>query len=129
MAYCTVGFLLRCDLIPNLDYLHVLLQGVCGFACNWSYITHFNLFWKVGERLEVLPGTEFRIAYEEAVKCGASVTLGDRPVQVCGSYLLYECQIMTNFECKVFMTFVGEVLVSLTQAEYDACLTLVNLCR
>ncbi|KAG0575826.1 hypothetical protein KC19_5G033800 [Ceratodon purpureus] len=37
---------------------------------------------KVGEKLEVTPGTEFRVAYEEAVRCGASVTLGDRPIQI-----------------------------------------------
>jgi flagellar hook-basal body complex protein FliE len=37
---------------------------------------------KVGEKLEVIPGSEFRIAYEEALKCGASVVLGDRPVEV-----------------------------------------------
>ena len=36
----------------------------------------------MGEKLEVVPGTEFRVAYEEAVRCGASVTLGDRPIQV-----------------------------------------------
>lgn len=49
--------------------------------------THFSHFWKVGEKLEVVPGTEFRVAYEEAVRCGASVTLGDRPIQVSGPSL------------------------------------------
>lgn len=42
----------------------------------------FTLWLKVGEKLEVIPGSEFRIAYEEALKCGASVVLGDRPVEV-----------------------------------------------
>jgi pheromone shutdown protein TraB len=32
--------------------------------------------------MEVLPGAEFRIAYEEAMSYGARVILGDRPVQV-----------------------------------------------
>ncbi len=37
---------------------------------------------KVGEKLEVLPGSEFRVGYEQALACGAKVTLGDRPVHV-----------------------------------------------
>ncbi|XP_011627595.1 traB domain-containing protein isoform X2 [Amborella trichopoda] len=37
---------------------------------------------KAAETLEVLPGSEFRIAYEEAVSYGAKVILGDRPVHL-----------------------------------------------
>ncbi|CAN1220312.1 TraB domain-containing protein [Linum perenne] len=37
---------------------------------------------KVASKLEVFPGSEFRVAYEEAKKYGATVILGDRPVQV-----------------------------------------------
>uniref|UniRef100_A0A0D6QV94 TraB family protein n=1 Tax=Araucaria cunninghamii TaxID=56994 RepID=A0A0D6QV94_ARACU len=37
---------------------------------------------KVADKLEVFPGTEFRIAYEEAMSYGAKVILGDRPVQI-----------------------------------------------
>ncbi|CAK9218133.1 unnamed protein product [Sphagnum troendelagicum] len=37
---------------------------------------------KVGEKLEVLPGSEFRVGYEQALACGAKVTLGDRPVHI-----------------------------------------------
>ncbi|CAI0460676.1 unnamed protein product [Linum tenue] len=37
---------------------------------------------KVASKLEVFPGSEFRVAYEEAKKYGAIVILGDRPVQV-----------------------------------------------
>ncbi|GAQ88178.1 hypothetical protein KFL_004060130 [Klebsormidium nitens] len=37
---------------------------------------------RVASRLTVLPGEEFRIAYEEALACGASIKLGDRPIQV-----------------------------------------------
>ncbi|KAH7533033.1 hypothetical protein FEM48_Zijuj04G0086600 [Ziziphus jujuba var. spinosa] len=33
-------------------------------------------------KLEVFPGSEFRVAYEEAVKYGGKVILGDRPVQI-----------------------------------------------
>lgn len=37
---------------------------------------------KVASQLEVVPGAEFRAAYEEAVKYGGKVLLGDRPVQI-----------------------------------------------
>ena len=42
----------------------------------------FFVFWKVANKLEVFPGSEFRVAYEEAMKYGGRVILGDRPVQV-----------------------------------------------
>jgi pheromone shutdown protein TraB len=32
--------------------------------------------------MEVFPGSEFRIAYQEAKACGAKVVLGDQDVQV-----------------------------------------------
>ncbi|GJN14845.1 hypothetical protein PR202_gb01711 [Eleusine coracana subsp. coracana] len=38
---------------------------------------------KVASQLEVLPGAEFRVAFEEAISYGGKVILGDRPVQVC----------------------------------------------
>ncbi|ESQ51820.1 hypothetical protein EUTSA_v10017846mg, partial [Eutrema salsugineum] len=37
---------------------------------------------KIASKLDVLPGAEFRVAYEEANKYGGKVILGDRPVQV-----------------------------------------------
>nr|XP_043613789.1 traB domain-containing protein [Erigeron canadensis] len=37
---------------------------------------------KVASRLEVFPGAEFRVAYEEAMKYGGKVVLGDRPVNI-----------------------------------------------
>ncbi|XP_077243500.1 uncharacterized protein LOC143884026 [Tasmannia lanceolata] len=37
---------------------------------------------KVASKLEVLPGAEFRVAFEEAMSYGAKVILGDRPVQI-----------------------------------------------
>lgn len=37
---------------------------------------------KVAERLEVFPGAEFRVAFEEAMDYGARVVLGDRPVNI-----------------------------------------------
>ncbi|KAK7263546.1 hypothetical protein RJT34_31138 [Clitoria ternatea] len=37
---------------------------------------------KTASKLEVFPGSEFRVAYEEAIKYGGRVILGDRPVQI-----------------------------------------------
>ncbi|CAN6337177.1 unnamed protein product [Urochloa humidicola] len=37
---------------------------------------------KVASQLEVLPGAEFRVAFEEAMSYGGKVILGDRPVQI-----------------------------------------------
>ncbi|VFQ60348.1 unnamed protein product [Cuscuta campestris] len=37
---------------------------------------------KVASKLDVLPGAEFRVAYEEAMKYGGKVILGDRPIEV-----------------------------------------------
>ncbi|XP_065875271.1 uncharacterized protein [Euphorbia lathyris] len=37
---------------------------------------------KVAEKLEVFPGSEFRVAFEEARAYGGKVILGDRPVQI-----------------------------------------------
>lgn len=37
---------------------------------------------KVAAKMDVFPGSEFRVAYEEAKACGAKVVLGDRDVQV-----------------------------------------------
>ncbi|XP_071701031.1 uncharacterized protein [Rutidosis leptorrhynchoides] len=37
---------------------------------------------KVASRLEVFPGSEFRVGYEEAIKYGGKVILGDRPVNI-----------------------------------------------
>ncbi|XP_039130768.1 traB domain-containing protein-like [Dioscorea cayenensis subsp. rotundata] len=37
---------------------------------------------KVANKLEVFPGSEFRVAYEEAMGYGAKVVLGDRPVHI-----------------------------------------------
>ncbi|MED6108065.1 hypothetical protein PIB30_020012 [Stylosanthes scabra] len=37
---------------------------------------------KIASKLEVFPGCEFRVAYEEAMKYGGRVILGDRPVQI-----------------------------------------------
>ncbi|KAM1059332.1 hypothetical protein ACFX2B_023875 [Malus domestica] len=41
-----------------------------------------GIFSKVLSELEVFPGSEFAVAYEEARKYGGKVILGDRPVQL-----------------------------------------------
>ncbi|KAL2938088.1 hypothetical protein RDABS01_021537, partial [Bienertia sinuspersici] len=50
-------------------------QNVFGILYSWFLA-------KVADKLEVLPGSEFRVAFEEALKNGSKVILGDRPVQV-----------------------------------------------
>ncbi|KAK9155859.1 hypothetical protein Sjap_003339 [Stephania japonica] len=37
---------------------------------------------KVAQKLEVFPGAEFRVAFEEALRYGGKVILGDRPVHI-----------------------------------------------
>ncbi|GAB4825136.1 hypothetical protein Ancab_008012 [Ancistrocladus abbreviatus] len=50
-------------------------QNLFGIIYSWFLA-------KVADKLEVLPGSEFRVAFEEARKYGSRVILGDRPVQV-----------------------------------------------
>ncbi|CAL1406919.1 unnamed protein product [Linum trigynum] len=50
-------------------------QNLFGILYSWFLA-------KVASQLEVFPGSEFRVAFEEAKKYGAIVILGDRPVQV-----------------------------------------------
>ncbi|KAF5950232.1 hypothetical protein HYC85_012225 [Camellia sinensis] len=42
----------------------------------------WNTLQLVASKLEVLPGSEFRVAFEEASKYGGKVILGDRPIQI-----------------------------------------------
>lgn len=57
---------------------------------NWwwngkAHIVGIPFWWyllKAGEKIELSPGSEFRVAYEEAKQCGAKVILGDRPVNL-----------------------------------------------
>ncbi|OWM67129.1 hypothetical protein CDL15_Pgr000581 [Punica granatum] len=50
-------------------------QNLFGILYSWFLA-------KVASKLEVFPGNEFRVAFEEAMKYGGRVILGDRPVQV-----------------------------------------------
>uniref|UniRef100_A0A3N7FE84 TraB family protein n=1 Tax=Populus trichocarpa TaxID=3694 RepID=A0A3N7FE84_POPTR len=49
---------------------------------SWFYAT-------VGDKLGVVPGSEFQVAFEEARKCEAKVVLGDRPAQVLASLIVW----------------------------------------
>ncbi|GAB2233827.1 hypothetical protein Droror1_Dr00003056 [Drosera rotundifolia] len=50
-------------------------QNLFGIIYSWFLA-------KVADKLEVLPGSEFRVAFDEAKKCCSKVILGDRPVQI-----------------------------------------------
>ncbi|GER48218.1 TraB family protein [Striga asiatica] len=63
-----------------IDFLkpEVVFLELC--AGRVAVLTPQNL--KVASKLEVFPGAEFRVAYEEAMKYGGKVILGDRPVHI-----------------------------------------------
>ncbi|KAF7823121.1 traB domain-containing protein [Senna tora] len=64
--------------VPTLGEMIGMLkkkQNIFGVLYSWFLA-------KIADKLEVFPGAEFRVAYEEAIKYGARVILGDRPVQI-----------------------------------------------
>ncbi|KAH9793068.1 trab domain-containing protein [Citrus sinensis] len=63
-----------------IDFLkpQVVFLELC--SSRVSMLTPQNL--KVASHLEIFPGSEFRVAFEEAMKYGGKVILGDRPVQI-----------------------------------------------
>ncbi len=65
----------------HVVHITVLLSYSNNF-CDANIRMWVVMLLKVGEKLEVLPGSEFRVGYEQALACGAKVTLGDRPVHV-----------------------------------------------
>lgn len=50
-------------------------QNIFGILYSWFLA-------KVASKLEVFPGSEFRVAFEEAMKYSSKVVLGDRPVNI-----------------------------------------------
>ncbi|XP_038703506.1 traB domain-containing protein-like isoform X2 [Tripterygium wilfordii] len=50
--------------------------------CAWFSILLSRFYVESGKKLGVYPGSEFRIAFEEARKYGGKVILGDRPFQI-----------------------------------------------
>ena len=67
-----------CNYLPVFIYYHKLSINILRFC----------IFLQVASKMEVFPGSEFRIAYQEAKACGAKVILGDRDVQVIKSFFL-----------------------------------------
>ncbi|KAG5020999.1 hypothetical protein JHK87_016854 [Glycine soja] len=64
--------------IVNFLKPQVVFLELC--SSRVAVLTLQNL--KIASKLEVFPGSEFRVAYEEAIKYGGRVILGDRPVQL-----------------------------------------------
>lgn len=60
----------------------LLLVFAVSNSCFFIIWSALLLLFKVASQLEVLPGAEFRVAFEEAMSYGGKVLLGDRPVQV-----------------------------------------------
>ncbi|XP_028785645.1 traB domain-containing protein-like [Neltuma alba] len=64
--------------VPTVREIIVMLkkkQNIFGVLYSWFLA-------KIADKLDVFPGAEFRVAYEEAIKYGGRVILGDRPVQI-----------------------------------------------
>ncbi|KAK9284536.1 hypothetical protein L1049_023711 [Liquidambar formosana] len=64
--------------VPTMREMMVVWKkkrNILGILYSWFLIM-------VAKELGVVPGSEFRVAYEEARKYGAKVILGDRPIDV-----------------------------------------------
>ncbi|KAG2717076.1 hypothetical protein I3760_03G156200 [Carya illinoinensis] len=64
--------------VPSMGEMLDMLKkkhNIFGILYSWFLA-------KVASKLEVFPGSEFRVAYEEAMKYGGRVFLGDLPVQI-----------------------------------------------
>ncbi|MED6161146.1 hypothetical protein PIB30_057983 [Stylosanthes scabra] len=49
---------------------------------NLFHLVLSCMYLEIGRELKIIPGSEFRIAYQEAIKYGGKVVLGDRPIEV-----------------------------------------------
>eukprot|EP00850_Spirogloea_muscicola_P017526 SM000151S01514 [mRNA] locus=s151:331450:333268:+ [translate_table: standard] len=67
------------------------------FAVVYSW-----LLAKIAERMEIHPGQEFQVAYEEALACGAVVKLGDRPIKALALTL---CPVPTRLQVTLRRTW------------------------
>ncbi|KAJ6377851.1 hypothetical protein OIU78_028139 [Salix suchowensis] len=81
---------------------------------SWFYAT-------VGDKIGVVPGSEFQVAFEEARKCEAKVVLGDRPAQITfrrtqGKLLFWH---KVKFLCSVFV----QILFSSSSKSIDTMVT------
>ncbi|GJS04702.1 TraB domain-containing protein [Tanacetum coccineum] len=70
-------------------------QNAFGILYSWFLA-------KVASKLEVFPGSEFRVAYEEAMKYGGRVVLGDRPVNdAAGSLSVLRASWYSSYEARI----------------------------
>ncbi|MED6157702.1 hypothetical protein PIB30_025814 [Stylosanthes scabra] len=75
--------LLTCKRIPTIDEVITARKkkkmdhNFLRLIISWMYL-------EIARELKIIPGSEFRIAYQEAIKSGGKVkvVLGDRPVEV-----------------------------------------------
>jgi pheromone shutdown protein TraB len=65
----------------SLSSLVALMKQGKGFSGIFHYFIS-SFYDKVFDKVGILPGSEFKAAFEEARRIGAKVVLGDRPVQI-----------------------------------------------
>ncbi|XP_020232402.1 traB domain-containing protein isoform X1 [Cajanus cajan] len=64
--------------VPTTDEMITMLKK----KHNMFEVIYSCVQAEVASKRGVIPGSEFRVAYEEAIKYGGRVTLGDRPIQI-----------------------------------------------
>ncbi|XP_020232403.1 traB domain-containing protein isoform X2 [Cajanus cajan] len=64
--------------VPTTDEMITMLKK----KHNMFEVIYSCVQAEVASKRGVIPGSEFRVAYEEAIKYGGRVTLGDRPIQL-----------------------------------------------
>lgn len=72
----------------------------------------------------MLPGAEFRVAYDEAMKYGGKVVLGDRPVQVKFIRISINCSaphpILWRKGNKIIVKDYYDMILPFTEPDYFA---------
>ncbi|PHT73175.1 hypothetical protein T459_23960 [Capsicum annuum] len=76
------SYLEKHEVTDNGGLIHGTNDGRNGGDVEEKSKSIWDTLQLVASKLEVFPGAEFRVAYEEAMKYGGKVILGDRPVQV-----------------------------------------------
>ncbi|MED6206648.1 hypothetical protein PIB30_028772, partial [Stylosanthes scabra] len=72
----------NCGGLLMLKEIPTTKKMVANIMENWKDQNIHQLFASLTSRQhKVIPGSEFRIAYEEAIKYGGRVLLGDRPIE------------------------------------------------
>uniref|UniRef100_A0A0D3B4I7 TraB family protein n=1 Tax=Brassica oleracea var. oleracea TaxID=109376 RepID=A0A0D3B4I7_BRAOL len=73
---------LKIPTVPEMIDMWKKNHNAFGIAYGWFLAQACMHASSVASKLDVLPGAEFRVAYEEAHTYGGKVILGDRPVQI-----------------------------------------------